>query len=166
MTWVLLFILLAHPRTYRPLELVVKGQFFASRNVTHGVNIRSVIEHVGLAIGFAAMIDEPRLVAPDGPIDQNTVVKSKRIYTCRLSLADLHQKLRDRHPRADILDDARPPRYLPLSKHPRPLDPRAADTDEVTVLGFCHSHAMTSTEVRKINPTRRDYLIFVKEITS
>lgn len=140
MTRVLLFILLAHARTDRSLELVVEGQFFAPRNVTHCVNIRSVIEHVGLAIGFAAMVDEPGLIASDSPVDQNTIIKAKRIDARHLSLADLNQKLRDRHPRTYVLNNPRPPRNLPLGKHPRPLDPRSADANEVTVLGLSNGH--------------------------
>ena len=50
-------------------QAIVEGQLFTAEDLPHGVDIDPAVEDVGLAIGIAAVVEVPGLVAVPGSVD-------------------------------------------------------------------------------------------------
>jgi hypothetical protein len=116
--------------------LVIEGQFFTPTNVPHSVDVHMSVEDVGLTIGVATVIEEASVITVACSVDSSRLVQSEGVGVGRSAFFHHAVQLIDGNMFASVFDDAGTSGDLPFRKYAGSLDPRLADANEVSVLGF------------------------------
>ena len=90
-------------------DLVVVAQLLAGRDVARRVDEHAAMLDHGLAIAFALVIDEARIVAADGGIDDRVLVDDEQECVIVVDVVIVVTRVRRlvRKALAEVLDDAR-----------------------------------------------------------
>lgn len=114
-------------------QLIIEGQFLASYDVSHGIDICLVVERVRFAVRFAAMVDEARFVSTDRAVNDGVRPQAESINTRSLLSRSFREEIGQGPPLALVFNDACAVRYLALGKYSPALDPRSPHANKVAV---------------------------------
>ena len=115
-----------------PADLVVVAQFFAGRDVARRVDEYTAMFDYGLAVAPALVIDEARIVAADGRVDDRVLVddEQERVIVVDVVIVITRVRRLVRKPLAQVFDDARAPGNVRRREHAAAVHRRIAYFDE------------------------------------